>query len=172
MRRLISAALVAAIAWGALGDQGRGRTYRLDDPRPASSRSASGGPCDEERFRVRPAMGRDEVARRVRGLIRCAVRRWSVPGGAPKAIAVARCESSLWPWANGDGNLGVFQHRDRYWRARVRALLRERWFSRRHWERIDRDATVYPGAAYLARANVLVAVRMAHRSGWGAWSCA
>ncbi|GBC87216.1 hypothetical protein HRbin12_01218 [bacterium HR12] len=172
MRRVIVTALVlCTTSWGLVGGQGH-RMTRLDDSRPIASRSASRGPCDEERYRMRPAMGRQEVGRRVRALIRCAVERWDVPGGADKAIAVARCESGFWPWANGDGNLGVFQHRDRYWQDRVRRLLRERWFSRRQWERIDRDATVHPGAAYLARANVLVAVRMAHASGWGAWSCA
>lgn len=117
-------------------------------------------------------MGHERVARKVRALIRCAAARWDVPGGAEKAIAVARCESGLWPWARGGSSLGVYQHVDRYWQLRVRTWLRERWFSSRQWERIDRDATVHPGAAYLARANVLVAIRMAHASGWGAWSCA
>jgi hypothetical protein len=172
MRLVITAALALITTWGLVVGQGHRTDIRLDDSRPISSRSASRGPCDEDRYRVRPAMGHEEVARRVRALIRCATERWSVPGGPAKALAVAECESGFWPWANGNGNLGVYQHRDRYWQGRVRSLLRERWFSARAWSRIDRDATVHPGAAYLARANVLVAIRMAHRDGWGAWSCA
>jgi hypothetical protein len=129
------------------------------------------GPCVDERYVVRPAMGRERVARRVRALIRCAVGRWSVPGGAEKAISVASCESSLWPWV-GRSYVGLFQHSARYWQPRVRDLLRPMWFTARQWDRIDADARTNPGAAYQARANVLLSIRMAHRAGWGAWSCA
>ncbi len=141
---------------------------------PAVPASASGsGPCSEDRFDVRPAMGLATVASKVRALIRCAVDRWDVPGGISEALDVADCESSFWPWAVGGDNLGVYQHKDDYWRSRVRTLLKRRWFNDAQWDRIDRDATVWRGAAFLARANVLVAVRMAHRSGWTpAWSCA
>jgi hypothetical protein len=130
------------------------------------------GPCSSDRYIVRPRMGHEKVERRVKALIRCAVDRWSVPGGAQKALSVAECESGYWPWARGGDNLGVFQHRDVYWQSRVRSFLKREWFSRFQWDRIDRDASVYPSAAYHARANVLIAIRMAHRSGWGAWACA
>jgi hypothetical protein len=87
-------------------------------------------------------------------LIRCAARRWTVPGGPDKAVAVARCESGLDPGASGAGNAGVFQQRVVYWGARARAF----GFA---------GASVYDG-----RANVIVSIRMAHAGGWDAWACA
>jgi hypothetical protein len=134
---------------------------------------ASGyGVCSSDFYDVKPRMGHDEVARRVKALIRCVTDRWSVPGGASKALDVAECESGFWPWAKGGDNLGVFQHKDNYWRDRVHSFLKKRWFTDQQWERINRDATIYPGAAYLTRANVIIAIRMAHNGGWEPWSCA
>lgn len=130
------------------------------------------GPCDDRRFSVKPSMGYDLVSKKVKALIRCAVDRWSVPGGVSKALSIADCESSFWPWARGYDNLGVFQHKDDYWLSRVDHFLKRSWFPDHQWERIHRDARLYPGAAFLARANVIIAIRMAHSSGWGAWSCA
>jgi hypothetical protein len=172
MRIVISAALILLLGWGAMWQDQGDRTSRREESAATWSVRANRGPCDEARYVVRPWMGHEEVARRVRALIRCAVRRWSVPGGVTNALDVARCESGYWPWARGGDNLGVYQHKDDYWRSRVRELLRRDWFGDRQWERIDRDARLHPGAAFLARANVLVAIRMAHRAGWGAWSCA
>lgn len=95
-----------------------------------------------------------ESTYQVKQLIRCAARRWTVPGGPDKAVQVARCESHLDPDAYGSGNAGVFQQRLVYWPARARAYG-------------------FPGAsAYNGRANVIVSVRMAHAAGWDAWSCA
>ena len=92
---------------------------------------------------------------KLKHLIRCAARRWHVVGGPDKAIAVARCESRFRPRArNPAGYAGVFQQSTRYWPVRSRA------FGFRHW-------SIYNG-----RANILVSIRMAHRSGWRAWSCA
>lgn len=90
----------------------------------------------------------------IRRLIRCAEQRWSVPGGAAKAIDVARCESGFEPDAYSSGNAGVYQHATRYWPARAQS------FGFRGW-------SVYNG-----RANVIVTMRMVHRLGWDAWSCA
>jgi hypothetical protein len=87
-------------------------------------------------------------------LIRCAARRWDVAGGPDKAVAVARCESRLNPRAyNPGGYAGVFQQATRYWPSRATNY----GFP---------DYSVYNG-----RANVMVSVRMAHRGGWGPWSC-
>jgi hypothetical protein len=87
-------------------------------------------------------------------LIRCAARRWPVPGGPDKAIAVARCESHLNPSAYGSGNAGVFQQAVVYWPARARGLG-------------------FAGASpFNGRANSIVSIRMAHGGGWEAWSCA
>ncbi len=92
--------------------------------------------------------------RYVKRLIRCAARRWEVPGGPEKAIQVARCESGFDPFAYGNGNAGVFQQRLVYWPERARRFG-------------------VPGfSAYNGRANVIVSVRMAHNVGWAPWSCA
>lgn len=98
----------------------------------------------------------------MKGLIRCAVRRWPVEGGAPKAISVFECESSLFPWASSNGNLGIGQLR--FWTDRVGRYLRGRWFNDAQWHRIH----TVPHGAFVARANVIVSVRLAH-SGWGPW---
>jgi hypothetical protein len=88
-------------------------------------------------------------------LIRCAARRWDVTGGPDKAVAVARCESRFDPDAyNPGGYAGVYQQATRYWPSRATTYG-------------FRDYSVYNG-----RANVMVSVRMAHRGGWGPWSCA
>lgn len=90
----------------------------------------------------------------VKELIRCAARRWHVPGGPDKAISVARCESGFDPKAKGGSNAGVFQQRLVYWPKRAKVYGFPDW------------------SAYNGRANVIVSIRMAHRAGWGAWSCA
>lgn len=127
------------------------------------------GPCDESRFEVRPSMEPESIRRRMVALIRCATDRWPVPGGIKKALDVAYCESgdNLWPWAHYMGSLGVFQQNGRYWQDRVNTYLKRDWFPGK-WNRIHR----VPEGAYNARANVLVSIQMAHRSGWGPWSCA
>ena len=95
--------------------------------------------------------GRRQLSR----LIRCSARHWPVVGGPDKAVFVARCESSLDPKAyNAEGYAGVFQQATRYWPGRSVDFGFPRW-------------SVFNG-----RANVMVSIRMAHRYGWGAWSCA
>lgn len=96
-------------------------------------------------------------------IIRCAVRRWPVPGGATKALAVARCESGLRPDAVGGDNLGTFQHKARYWRDRAKRYLRPSW-----------DVRPWRVSAFNGWANVIVSIRMAHdrNIGWWPWSCA
>jgi hypothetical protein len=94
-------------------------------------------------------------AYQLKRLIRCAARRWDVTGGPDKAVSVARCESRFNPHAyNPGGYAGVYQQATRYWPTRATAYG-------------FRDYSVYNG-----RANVMVSVRMAHRGGWGPWSCA
>jgi hypothetical protein len=92
--------------------------------------------------------------REVKQLIWCAAKRWPVPGGPLKAIDVARCESHFDPSAYSNGNAGVYQQRVKYWPGRARTYGFPGW-------------SVFNG-----RANVIVSIRMAHRNGWGAWSCA
>lgn len=116
------------------------------------------GPCSIH-WSLKPhAAHAEDIRDAVRRLIRCAVRRWPVPGGARKALAVARCESGLWPWADGGESEGVFQHLRWYWPARYALYTKPRW------ELGD--------SVFNARANVIVSIRMAHRGGWGPWSCA
>jgi hypothetical protein len=90
----------------------------------------------------------------IKKTIRCAARRWHVPGGPRKALSVASCESRFDPAAYGSGNAGVFQQALRYWPGRARAYGLPR------------------ASAYNGRANVIVSIRMAHAVGWGPWSCA
>jgi hypothetical protein len=128
---------------------------------------ASGkGPCDADRFDTKPRMGSGLVHQKNERLIRCAVRRWPVAGGASHAIAVFDCESSLWSWAHNGSQLGVGQVSS--WVSRARVYLRRAWFNDAQWRRV----LTSPQGAYLARANILLSVIHAHRYGWGWWSCA
>lgn len=99
-------------------------------------------------------------------LIRCAARHWKVPGGAERALEIARCESghNLYPRAFLEGSAGVFQHQSRYWAARAAKYL-----STPLWG-ID-TARI---SVWNAWANVVVAFKMAMDKdiGWGPWSCA
>lgn len=91
----------------------------------------------------------------IRSLVKCAARRWPVPGGVRKALAVASCESHFEPDAYGNGNAGVYQHRLRYWPGRYDDFTYPSW---RLFE-----------SAYNGRTNVIVTMRMVHRYGWGPW---
>ena len=92
----------------------------------------------------------------VRSLIACEATLWNVPGGAPRALAVARCESRFERAAfnptgcGGSGCVGLFQQSLRYWRRRAAEYG-------------------YPGRpATDPRANVVVSMRMAEER--GTWS--
>jgi len=169
MRRIVvyAALITTLLVGGVMGPPEGLASPRLADSEVVGVAEANRGPCTEDRYRVVPAMGLARVRGKVAALIRCAVAWRGVPGGATKAIDVADCESSLWPWA-GTYNLGVFQHARPYWIERVDWLLRESWFNPQQWDRLH----TVPQGAYLARANVLVAIRMAHAGGWGPWACA
>jgi hypothetical protein len=136
---------------------------------PAAASASGFGPCSQDRFDVKPRMGHVVVSQKVEALIRCAERRWSVSGGAAKAIDVADCESGLWPWSMSSTGkyLGLYQQ-DRYaWVERVHSFLRQRWFNEHQWDRL----LTVPRGGLLARANTLMSMRMAHNS-WDPWSCA
>lgn len=90
----------------------------------------------------------------VKKLIRCAENRWSVPGGASKALYVANRESNYRPKAynSSSGASGVFQHLRRYWPGRADTFGFDGW------------------SAFNARANIMVTMRMVHRMGsWSHW---
>jgi hypothetical protein len=97
----------------------------------------------------------------VKQTIRCGVDHWRVSGGVHKAMSIARCESGFHPHANNSTSSakGVYQFLDSTWssvKRHYRALARRWSLSHR----------VFNG-----RANVVLAVKLAHGSGWGSWSC-
>ena len=116
---------------------------------PATDRP---GPCALDRVE------NETVRQWVKRVIRCAERRWEVPGGAAKAICIAKVESGLNPKAVSAGGeyLGVFQHAASAWPDRYRD------WTRRVWELDER--------ALNGRTNTIVAIRMASANGWGAWA--
>lgn len=112
----------------------------------------STGPITQACGHIRWRNGPDAIER----LIRCATRKWPVPGGTDYALRVAFCESKLDAHARSRTGtyLGVFQQSRTYWPARARAYG-------------------FPGWSPLnGHANVIVSVRMAHDGGWAAWECA
>lgn len=89
----------------------------------------------------------------VKKLIRCAAARYAVPGGAPKALAIASRESHFDPRAYNaySGALGIYQHLRRYWPGRAYAYGFKGW------------------SGFNARANIIVTMRMVDRVGWSPW---
>jgi len=110
------------------------------------------GPC------VIPRAEDQTVRQWSKELIRCAERRWEVPGGAPKAICIADAESGLNPKVVSAGGdyLGLFQHAASAWPDRYRD------WTRRVWELDDR--------ALNGRTNAVVTIRMVSANGWGPWA--
>jgi hypothetical protein len=97
----------------------------------------------------------------VKNLIGCATDHWPVPGGEGAALCIAERESHLDPHAYtpSSGASGLYQHLRRYWGGRARRYLERAWFPNSAW-------TPSP---FKARANVIVAIRLAHNIGWGPW---
>jgi len=93
----------------------------------------------------------------VKDLIRCAAKRWEVPGGAAKAICIAKAESGLNPKrASDDGAyLGLFQHSAEAWPDRYDAWTLKAW---------ELDPRARNG-----RTNTIVTIRMVNANGWGDW---
>lgn len=110
MPRLIAAVLISISM--VLGAHGPAEAHHMP------------GPCDIHWWR---AWTEDRNVEPIKRIIRCSAARWSVPGGASKALAVAACESGFRPDAYGNGNAGVYQHRLRYWDGRYDAFTRPRW---------------------------------------------
>jgi hypothetical protein len=92
-------------------------------------------------------------------LIRCAAAKWAVPGGARRAICIARHESGLVPTATSASGqyLGLYQHSKTYWPRNYRAYTRRVW--------------ALKASALNGRTNAIVSVRMAHDPavGWRPW---
>jgi len=110
------------------------------------------GPCALERQE-------DETVRQLsKRFIRCAEDRWEVPGGAEKAICIARAESGLVPdtvSARGE-HLGLFQHSAEAWPARFEEWTHGSW---------GLDESALSG-----RSNAIVTIRMVNANGWGPWA--
>jgi hypothetical protein len=110
------------------------------------------GPCGDLRTE-------DQTVRQwVKEVIRCAERRWEVPGGAQKAICVADAESGLNPKAVSETGeyVGLFQHSAQAWPDRYRE------WTRQVWELDERPLN--------GRTNTIVTIRMVNASGWGPWA--
>lgn len=98
-------------------------------------------------------------ARSVVRVITCLAERYQVPGGSAKALAVARCESSLDPNSDNGTHVGLYQHAKTLWTARWRKYALPLGLPN-----LPRDPFV----------NALVTMRMATDLdiGWDPWSCA
>jgi hypothetical protein len=120
---------------------------------PASAASAHHrpGPCD---IHLLPG---ETVAHHSKELIRCAVAKWPVRGGAARAICIADRESGLIPTAESSGGdfLGLFQHMATAWPDRYAAWTWPGW-------RLKDDALN-------GRTNTIVTIRMVNAGGWGPW---
>jgi hypothetical protein len=110
------------------------------------------GPCPLHREQDEAIQ---DLARR---LIECAVARWPVPGGAPRAICIARRESGLIPWASSATGqyLGLFQQSAAGWPERFDAWTQPAWELKNN--------------ALNGRSNAIVTIRMVNADGWGAWA--
>jgi hypothetical protein len=98
----------------------------------------------------------------VQDTILCATKQWSVSGGYSKAYDVAQCESGFGSQAyNPSGYAGVYQHSVEYWPTRQNSYDKAKG---KRWNIAE--------SVFNARANVIVAIRMAHGGGWSPWSCA
>jgi hypothetical protein len=117
------------------------------------------GPCQVAR-----ASG-ETVQNYARHLILCATALWEVPGGAKRAVCIARRESGLVPSAKSPGGhyLGLYQHSAKMWPPRYRRWARPAW----------RLGT----SALNGRSNAIVTIRMVHgyhgwiAAGWPVGNC-
>jgi hypothetical protein len=91
-------------------------------------------------------------------LITCAADRWPVPGGADKAICIARRESGLVPTASSPTGeyVGLFQHSAAAWPDRYAEWTRPVWQLKEN--------------PFNGRTASVVTMRMVNADGWGAWS--
>jgi hypothetical protein len=110
------------------------------------------GPCHLHRIVDEP------TPHYVKRLIRCATDRWIVPGGADKAICIARRESGLDPTATSKTGefLGLYQHMASVWPDRYETWTFAAWELRAN--------------ALNGRTNTVVTMRMVNANGWGPWA--
>jgi hypothetical protein len=139
-RRLVVAAVASVL-------------FPLSFPPTTASAGSAPGPCH---LHQREGETVHAFARRQ---IRCAVRELGeVPGGATRAICIARRESGLVPTASSPTGryLGLFQHAKTYWPWRYDTYTRPEW--------------ELPERALNGRTNAIVTIRMVRR--FGGWQAA
>lgn len=127
---------------------------------PPAAAHHKAGPCDfhqEEGETIRHFSKR---------LIRCAVKdSGPVPGGATRALCIAKRESGLLPWVESATGLyvGLFQHAREYWKGRYAAYTD--------------PAEELPTRMKSGRTNSIVAIRVVrkagtwHDAGWPVKDC-
>lgn len=113
--------------------------------------AATTGPCPLQR------RSDETVQNFMKRMITCATDKWSVPGGAAKAICVAKVESGLNPGAVSYSGkyVGLYQHLATSWSGRYDTWTKPEWGLNT--------------SAFNGRTNAIVSVRMAHVYGWSAW---
>lgn len=123
------------------------------------SSSASADPTGWrwERCRFKTLQPAPWTVKEVHKTIHCAVLHWPVSHQTADYVAMRESGMRYDATNPSSGACGIYQHLPRYWPGRVAEFNRSlpRWDAR-------------PGC-YNARANVLVAIRMAHNGGWGPW---
>jgi hypothetical protein len=148
---VVSALLALTAAVGSPPAAGRGH--------PPRANAGPAGPCALARN------GGETVQDFSARLITCAAATWSVPGGADRAICIARRESGLVPHATSPNGqyLGLFQHSAKYWPGRYDDWTKPDWQLRT--------------SALNGRTNAVVTIRMVHgigrwvTAGWPAKGC-
>ena len=110
------------------------------------------GPC------ALPRPAEESIQDYSKDLIRCAAAQWPVPGGAARAICVARRESGLVPTTSSPGGayVGLFQHLASAWQERYQEWADPGWGLK--------DDPLN------GRTNTIVTIRMVNADGWAPWS--
>lgn len=151
-RRGLAGALGASVLVLALALPG---ALQVAAARPPGSATPLPGPCPLAHPDTNALVAMQTWSR---ALIRCAADRWPVPGGAKRAICIARRESGLNPRARSPHKLylGLFQHSAKDWKRRFRVWTVPSW-------------QLGPSALN-PRTNAIVTMRMVHAArSWSAW---
>lgn len=132
-------------------------SFAVTDP---ASAHGGHGKLKWDSYRWRTCQLPYQTDKEVQKLIRCAVDHF--PTSLTTALYVAKRESGFEHWVyNGICCGGVYQHHLSYWSSRVKAYnaaVGKKMRVKDEWRN--------------GRSNVLVAIRMAHRGGWGPWTTA
>ena len=159
MRAWVCSVTLAAVLVGTTLVVTANATSNANPPTMTSLERAS-GPCALVR------RDGESIRKLAKRHIRCAVREFGpVPGGAQRAVCIARRESGLLPKARSATGmyLGLFQHAASYWGVRYETWTETAWN--------------LPPSALRGRTNAIVTVRMVadagrwRRAGWPRHEC-